>query len=1170
MNRLTKFLLVALGVFLFGSCQKQKPLFTLLDPDQTGVTFENTIVESLELNILNLYYLYNGGGVSVGDFDNNGFTDLFFTGNMVENRLYLNQGGMQFKDVTQEAGVGALGKWSYGSSVVDINGDGLLDIYVCASISADPEERKNMLFINQGVDANGVPVFQDKAASYGLDSDNYSTHASFFDYDQDGDLDVLILTNSRVKGIPTVYKPKVNDGSSPITDELFRNNGDGTFTEVSTEAGVTYEGFGLGIATADINKDGKTDVYVGNDFLTNDLLYMNQGGNFVEQIDSSIKHQSRFSMGNDAADINNDGHVDIITLDMMPETNLRKKTVSIPNGYIVYINDKKYGYTHQYVRNMLQVNNGNMTFSEIGQLAGIHQTDWSWSPLFADFDNDGFKDLLITNGYPKDITDLDFSDFRMETSGYIDNEDLLEQIPSVKIPNYAYCNKGDLTFEDCSEAWGFTQPSFSNGAAFADLDNDGDLDYIVNNINDPAFIFENTLNERSESGNHYLRIRLKGPKENPSAFGAKVTLFQGDKQQYQEQSIYRGYVSTVEDILHFGLGDAKQADKLVVDWPGGRVTTLENVAANQVLSLNYEEASFGNTPMDSASDAMMIRINSILDIDFRHTEYDYIDYILQEGLPHKFSQYGPSLSVGDVNGDGLEDFFVGGSTGHQGSLFVQIEDGGFQKFSGGPDPEKQQEDMGSLLFDADGDGDNDLYIVSGSMEQEKGSPHYQDRLYFNDGKGTFTLRVEALPDLRASGSCVRGADYDADGDIDLFVGGRVSVADYPMPPRSYLLENDGRGNFKEVTAQVCPELAEIGMVTDALWTDYDGDHDPDLMLVGELMPIRLLENKEGKLEPAAQSGLEKVGFWNSLTSGDFDKDGDPDYVIGNLGANNFYCATDDTPVTVVAKDFDGNGSTDIILSCFFKAEDGSMQPFPVLAWQQLSRVSPLFRDRFSSYHEYGQITLDQLLTEEEREGAITIQVNHTETSYIENLGNGKFAIRPLPLAAQVAPVNGLLATDVNGDNELDILLVGNDYGNEVNIGQHDALIGLVLLGNGKGDFQPLRPTRSGFLVKGDAKALARLTNAGGQEIFLATQNRGSLEVFASKEENLRPVEVMAGEFKAILHYPDGKKQYVDVPYGSGFLSQSGRKLSLDPNVNRIEIYNFSGESREINLKEVLE
>lgn len=1163
---MNKWMILAWAIFLFGSCQKtEKPLFKLLDPDRTGVDFSNEIVESEDFNILTLYYIYNGGGVSVGDFDQNGLPDLFFTGNMVENRLYLNQGGLRFKDVTAEAGVGAMGKWSYGSSVVDINGDGLPDIYVCASISANADERRNMLFINQGQNEDGVPVFENQAGQYGLDLDSHSTHAAFFDYDQDGDLDVMVLSNLRVEGIPTTYQRKVNDGSSPINDHLFRNNGDGTFTEVTVEAGITSEGYGLGILTADINKDGAIDVYVGNDFLTNDLLYLNQGGQFTEKIDSAIKHQSRFSMGNDAADINNDGQVDIITVDMLPETNLRKKTVMIPNGYIVYINDFRYGYTHQYVRNMLQVNQGQFRFSEIGQLAGVHQTEWSWSPLFADVDNDGYKDLLVTNGYPKDITDLDFGNFRMETSGIAGNKILLEQIPSVKIPNYVFRNDGDLTFTDYSAQWGFTQPSFSNGAAFADLDNDGDLDYVVNNINDPAFIYENTLDPTKKEGGNYLRIKLQGTPENPAAFGARVTLtYDGGKKQYLEQNVYRGYVSTVEDVLHFGLGSAERAETIEVVWPDGRVSTLQDVSANQLLTLDQAEAQ--GPPADlpkPAPEQLLSRVNEQLDLQYTHEEQDFIDYNYQGGLIHKFSQYGPALSVGDINGDGLEDLYIGGAKQYEATVFLQQADGTFRRSGGGEDSDKLAEDLGTLLFDADGDGDNDLYVVSGSFEHEEGSVYYRDRLYFNDGTGRLSLDTTALPDLRSSGSCVRGADFDADGDIDLFVGGRVKMGAFPYPPKSYLLRNDG-GTFTDVTAETASEISEMGMITDAIWSDYDLDDDVDLILVGELMAIRIMKNEGGLLTPAKTTGLDRTGFWNSIVSGDFDKDGDPDYIVGNLGTNNFYCATPETPVSVIAKDFDDNGDVDAILSCYFKAEDGSMQPFPVPAWQQLSSMSPIFRKRFSTYEEYGQTTIDQLLTEEEQEGALELQADYLETSYVENLGDGQFAIRPLPLPAQVAPVNGIQVTDVDGDAELDIVLVGNDYGNEVNMGQYDALIGLVLLGDGAGSFAPLSLEESGFLVDGDAKALAQLVTSNGRELLLASQNRGPLQTYATMPEK-QIVNTNPDDCKALLYFADGKKQYRDIPYGAGFLSQSSRKLIIPKDVERVEITNFAGQTREVEL-----
>ena len=1163
-----KSVVLILSIVVFVSCQKkEEKLLKLLDPDYTGVNFENKIVENEKYNILDIYYLYNGGGVSVADFNNDGLTDIFFTGNMVENKLYLNKGKLKFQDVTDQAGVGALGKWSYGSSVVDINSDGLMDIYVCASISANPEERTNMLFINQGINEQGEPHFVDKAKEYGLDIDSYSTHAAFFDYDQDSDLDVIILTNSRIEGIPTVYKSKVNDGSSPITDQLYRNNGDGTFSEVSLEAGITSEGFGLGIATSDFNKDGNVDLYVGNDFITNDLMYLNNNGKFTDKIDSAIKHQSRFSMGNDVADINNDGNVDIITLDMLPETNLRKKTVMIPNGYIVYVNDFKYGYTHQYVRNMLQLNNGNMRFSEIGQVAGIHQTEWSWSPLFIDFDNDGFKDLTVTNGYPKDITDLDFINFRMETIGYVDTEDLLKQIPSVKIPNYIFHNKGDLTFEDYSEKWGFTQPSFSNGAAYADLDNDGDLDYIVNNINDPAFIYENTLYTGEKKEKHYLRVKLKGNKSNPSAFGAKVTIkYDGDKKQYHEQNIYRGYISTVEDIIHFGLGKTTKIDEVSVIWPNKKITVLNEVTADQVLELNQADAIDNTTQEEVEKNALFQKVNEEVNINFVHQENDYIDYNVQQSIPHKFSQYGPSLAVGDLNGDGLDDFYVGGSSGYEGSTFLQQESGKFIEKNGKANKNKTEEDMGVLIFDADSDGDNDLYISSGGFENLEGSTPMKDRIYFNDGTGNLTLDTAALPDLRISSSCVRGADYDADGDIDLFVGGRVIVKSFPLPPKSVILENQGDGNFKDVTTQISDELINVGMVTDAIWSDYDNDNDVDLMVVGEFMPIVVFENQNGKLSKAKTEGLSSSGMWNSIISADFDKDGDSDYIVSNVGINNFYCATPETPLKVIAKDFDNNGDVDAIMSCYFKAEDGTNQPFPVHAWQQLSKQSPIFRKRFSSYNEYGKTTINELFTEEEMKGATVLNVDYLHTSYVENLGNGKFEIKPLPVEAQIAPVNGINVGDFNGDSHLDIVLVGNDFGIEVNMGQYDALIGLVLLGDGQGKFKPLSVEESGFMVDGDAKALSRLVLSDNREVYLATQNRGAIEVYAPKNQLEKTIQANQLDYKALLTFDSGKTEMIELNYGSGFLSQSSRKIKVSPQVEKIELFSYNGESRTVEIE----
>ncbi|RMG25783.1 MAG: hypothetical protein D6730_10275 [Bacteroidetes bacterium] len=1162
--------LACMGIMLvMAACHKQEaPLFRLLSPEKTGLTFRNDIFENEEYNILKFSYLYNGGGVSIGDFDNNGLPDIFFTGNMVNNSLYLNQGKMKFRDVTEVAGVGGAGKWMYGSATVDINADGWLDIYVCASMAGHEEDRRNALYVNQGLNKDGIPVFKDEAKQYGIDDSGYSSHAVFLDYDRDNDLDLFILSNTKVEGIPTVYRPKLNDGSSDNTDRLYRNNGDGTFTNVSDEVGIRKEGFGLGVAVLDINQDGYPDIYVGNDFITNDLLYVNEGGEqFSDRIDEMIRHQSRFSMGNDVADINNDGHPDIITLDMLPESNLRKKTVVGNGGYIIYINDFKYGYTHQYVRNMLQLNNGNMSFSEIGQLAGVHQTEWSWSAHFADFDNDGFRDLFITNGFPKDITDSDFISFRKKSGSFTTWDQLIAEIPSVKIPNYVFKNQGDLTFTDVSKAWGITQPSFSNGAAFADFDLDGDLDYVVNNIDDPAFLYENTLSDSKKNKAHYLRVKLQGPPGNWAGLGAKIYIYYGQgKMQYHEQNIYRGYVSTVEEIAHFGLNGYSQVDSLLLIWPDGRETKVEHIAADQVLKLKWADAqppTGTRPPVQQTAPPLLKDVTAETGINYLHQEQDFIDYNIQRNIPHKFSQYGPSMAVGDVNGDQLEDLFLGGAKDFEGQIYLQRSDGTFQlapaPFAGGSG--RESEDMGALFFDADADGDQDLYVVSGSFEFPEGSEQLQDRLLLNDGRGHFSPAPQALPEVKTSGSCVRAADYDADGDLDLFVGGRVVVGAYPLAPRSYVLNNQN-GVFKDVTEQVSPELAALGMVTDAVWSDFNGDGAVDLVVAGEFMPITFFANQGGKLLRHEQTNISHLsGWWNSLIAADFDQDGDMDYIGGNVGENNFYCATTERPVRVTAGDFDQNGAIDAILSCYLKAEDGSMQPFPIHSWPELYAQSPIFRARFDKYETYGRTTMEGLLTEEELKEALVLEATHMATSYIENKGDGTFNIKKLPLEAQFAPVNGMLATDVNQDGYTDVLMVGNDYGNEVNMGQYDAFVGLVLLGDGKGNFTPVSGARSGFFVHGDAKALVWLPGPAGSQRVLASQNRGPLKAFSLQSQNLRPLYPQPLDFSATLYYEDGRVERRELHYGEGFLSQPSRVLMLQPGVTRVELTDFAGNTR---------
>jgi hypothetical protein len=1168
-------LILLAGLMTFAGCGKKesKTLFELLPGDDTGVHFANTLREDDQLNILTYEYFYNGGGVGAGDINNDGQTDLFFGGNMTTSRLYLNKTkgkdqSIQFEDITAKSGIEIPEGWVRGIAMVDINADGFLDIYVCRSRPAHVGALSNLLFINQKNN-----TFREEAKEYGLDFNGNTTQAAFFDYDNDGDLDVYLVTNvMNMKG-PNNIRKKVTDGSSPNADKLYRNNGNNTFSDVSEEANILDEGYGLGISIVDVNQDGWQDVYISNDYVSNDLLYINQrNGTFKNEIADYFRHQSYSAMGNDAADIDNDGLVDFITVDMLPEGNVRRKNMFGLMNYDRHLSELKMGYEPQFMRNTLQHNNGvrpgtdKPFFSETGRYSGVQATDWSWGALLADYDNDGFRDLMITNGYPKDITNRDFVIYRMAEHeqqmqpGNNSNRRLaeaLKQVEGAHVPNYLFANNRDLTFTNKSADWGFDIPSFSNGAAYADLDNDGDLDLVMNNIDQEAFIYRN--HSESLPDRHVLNIKLIGTKENRAGLGAKVWVYTGKAMQYSEMSPYRGYQSTMPNLLHFGLGKNTLIDSVKIIWPDQKSQVLKNIKADQLLEIDHSKA---NTAESAKSIATPSLFKEATDFGTNYLHHDelYIDFKIQPLLPHLMSQYGPGIAVGDVNGDDREDFYVGGAFNQSGTFFIQNQQ---KKFS--PKPltadRKYEEDMGSLLFDADGDNDLDLYIVSGSNEFESGSQYYQDRLYKNDGKGNFKQDVNALPRTTGSGSTVNAADFDHDGDLDLFVGGRLSPGMYPMAGESYILRNDG-GKFSDVTTSICPNLKNAGMITSALWTDFDRDGWQDLIVTGEWMQVVFYKNNTGKLtDVTSATGLKNMnGWWNSIVSGDFDEDGDTDYIVGNVGLNTEDKPSKDKPLTLLAKDFDKSGTMDPVLCRYVGNE-----LYPVHPRDEMTSQMNFLKKRFIYYADYSKAKIGDVFKPEELEGAEKLVCETMHSVMLENKGNGQFISKSLPAAAQLGPVYGLCSGDYDGDGHLDLLLTGNSYATESISGRLDAFNGLLLTGNGKGDFTPVSASKSGFLVEGDGKGLADLRLGDGSLMVLAAQNNSALKTFvvpASKEIKIITPKLNDAMIEAT--YSNGRKLKFELHYGLGYLSQSSRKVSLPAKgLVKVTATDFQGRGRNV-------
>jgi hypothetical protein len=1075
----------------------ESSVFKRVSSAQSGITFKNTVEERFETFFDVFAYVYNGGGVGVGDINNDGLSDIYFTGNEVPNRLYLNEGNLKFKDITKSAGVEGNGKWNNGVTMTDINNDGLLDIYVCkGGWQETPEQRKNLLYVNQG-----DLTFKEEAQAYGLDEPGYSIHASFFDMDNDNDLDLYVTNRPDSFDLPLTQMVKQKKLSPSASRDKLYINEQGKFQEIGLKAGITGNfGYALSLVTSDLNNDGYTDIFVANDFAEGDYMYINQkNGTFKEQIKDATNHISMYSMGTDVADINNDGLEDIMVSEMLPDDYKRSK-VSMPSMDVEGFNAiVKSGMHKQYMHNALHLNQGNLFFSDISQFAGVAKTDWSWSCLLSDFDNDGNRDMFVANGYKRDVFD---GDAQKKLTAYVKaNKDKYQSAEEmfrkgfkefinvyepVRVTNYLFKNKGDLQFENVSGPWGFTDPSFSNGAAVGDLDNDGDLDLVINNLDEEAFLFENTSSVR----NNYIKLQLDGPAGNKKGVGAKVTVYTPDGMQYFENKVVRGYLSSNEPIVHFGLGKSQTIDSIRVLWNDGKENMLSNVDVNQMLSVKHEEAIRRNRKLNKSNQIFVESTTALISDTFVHRENEFNEYKDQILLPHMFSRSGPFIATGDINGDHLQDFFVGAPAGQSGATYIQVNG----KFEKQPvtafEQDKMYEDLGSTLFDADNDGDLDLYVVSGGSEFPQGSDKYADRLYVNDGKGNFT-KSQLLKTV-SSGSCVEPYDVDGDGDLDLFRGGQVVAGTYPKPPRSYLFIND-KGKFIDKTQALAPGLTEVGMVNSAVWVDLNKDKNAELVVVGEWMPVKIFQNNDGKLADVTTSyALEKTeGWWNKVIADDLDGDGDQDLVVGNIGENYKFKASEEKPFQVFAKDFDGNGTNDVFLARFYKDD----LLVPIRGKECTSQQMPVIAQKFPTYLAFAQSDLPGILGKD-IESAVQYKARLFSSVILVN-ENTRFIVKRLPTDAQLSAVTGIIVDDFNKDGTKDLLLAGNKFDVEVETTAADASPGLLMVGLGAYNFRCLKPFESGFHVPYNVKDLQSVRIKDDVAIIVGINNE-RLRIFSTQ------------------------------------------------------------------------
>jgi enediyne biosynthesis protein E4 len=1169
-TNLGKVLVFTIILACFSCKNSDKTVFTLLSPDNTHVTFNNKITDSDTFNILTYEYIYNGGGVALADFDNDGLDEILFTGNMVPSVLYKNKGKLEFEDITTNSGFNTMGKWCTGTNIVDINQDGRKDVFLTVTTNKNPEKRKDLLFINET--EKGKIKFTEQAAKYGLADSSYSMNSSFFDYDNDGDLDLLLINNKMDKDDVSRYRLAKDDRSSGKVDKLYRNDYDSqkghpVFTDVSEQAGIKHEGYSLGVKISDINNDGWKDIYISNDFLSNDLLYINnRNGTFTNKLHQYLSHTSYSEMGNDIVDINNDGLQDIIAVDMLPYDNYRKKTMMGPNNYTNYTNNKSFDYTHQLVRNTLQLNMGNKPgtnepiFSEIACFAGIQATDWSWAPLVADFDGDGLRDVIITNGFPKDITDKDFMDYQQEFGAYETTADMLAKVPEVKMKNFAFKNKGNLTFANVSEQWGITEASFSNGAAYSDLDNDGDLDYVINNINETAHIYRN--NTANNHKTNYIKLKLTGAKPNIDALGTVINFKTKNIKSTHEHYVSRGYLSSMTNDVFLSLGTDSLVN-LEIIWPTGHVQYMNNVASNKTYEVKLDSLKLQKYNYSKKTPTPYFIPNTAIAADTT-LETDFVDYNFDPLLLKKLSDLGPGIAVGDANNDGQDDYYLAGGRGGKGRLYLQ-KNGRFvldQNLINN----KEKEELAPLFLDIDQDGDEDLYIGCGSVEVKRADVTLKDRLLINEG-GRFNDVSAILPIPNTNTACVKACDYDADGDLDLFVGGGTVPSQYPKAEPSYILKNNSKPGQLKFSIDTGTFANLNTLVTDAIWSDYDLDGYTDLLIVGQYEGLKIYKNNRGKLTPQnnSQTGNTK-GIFNSINAADFDHDGDYDYVLGNYGLNGLAKASLEHPMRLYAKDFDGNGTFDFIPTVYFPNKENKLDETPFHVKGDLTRELNSFRKNFVSYSKLANASIDSIITPKMRENALVLECNQLASLLVENKGNGLFVPHVLPKIAQFAPLYGSQILDINNDGNLDIIFVGNNHEGEQTTGILDANLGTVLLGNGKLAFSTLLPAQSGILLRTNSRAIGQIFVENQGICQVATANNGAINGFKLSKPNLKYHKVQQGT--RWIQFVDASGKTIskqEIYWGNGYMSQNTRKTPVPPLAHKIEIYNYKNTKQEIIL-----